>query len=252
MSHLLFFLSDFGLADPYVGIVKGVIKEVCPEVEILDLAHDLPPQDLRRGAYALYESVPYLPEGSVILAVVDPGVGSDRRALAVQGRRHLYVAPDNGLLSLAWRLDPPQKAYLIRGQPASATFHGRDLFAPAAARLACGAPLESIGTQISLNLVELPVRLSEGPEGEILTFDRFGNAISTLRGPVPAEAVELQGRLLPLRTTYAQVARGEALAYWGSGGLLEIAVREGNAREALHLSEGIPLRLLGGPARARL
>lgn len=142
-------------ARPYVGVVKAVLRERAPGVEVVDLAHDLPPQDLRRAAYVLFEAVPYLPEGAVLLAVVDPGVGTSRRAVAARGRRW-YVGPDNGLFTLAWLLDPPRKAFLLESllppspkgvlplpgwRPGGATFHGRDRFAPAAAHLALGLPL---------------------------------------------------------------------------------------------------------------
>ncbi|APD09266.1 MULTISPECIES: SAM hydrolase/SAM-dependent halogenase family protein [Thermus] len=256
----VFFLSDFGLQDPYVGVVKAVLAQKAPGIGVVDLAHDLPPQDLRRAAYALFEAVPYLPEGSVILAVVDPGVGTARRAVAALGRR-AYVGPDNGLFTLAWLLDPPRRAYALdrvkppRPQsldplpgwrPGAFTFHGRDRFAPAAAHLALGLPPEALGEEVPVeSLLRLPLALTPGPEGEILTFDRFGNAITTLLQAPLGGWVEVAGRRVPIRRTFGEVEVGEGVAYLGSAGLLEIALNRGSAREAWGLEEGMPVRLTG-------
>ncbi|WP_234554085.1 SAM hydrolase/SAM-dependent halogenase family protein [Thermus caliditerrae] len=255
----VFFLSDFGLEDPYVGVVKAVLRQRAPGVKVVDLAHALPPQDLRRAAYALFEALAYLPEGAVVLAVVDPGVGTRRRAIAAIGRR-LYVGPDNGLFTLAWLLDPPQRAFLLEKvrppapqgvqtlggwAPGGHTFHGRDLFAPAAAHLALGLPAGELGPEVPVgSLLRLPLRLSPGPEGEVLTFDRFGNAITTLLQAPLGAWVEVGGRRVPVRRTFGEVGEGEAVAYLGSAGLLEVAVNRGSAKEALGLKEGTPVRLL--------
>ncbi len=238
----VYFLSDFGSEDPYAGVVKAVLKRKAPGVEVVDLAHDLPPQDLRRAAYALYEALPYLEPGSVILAVVDPGVGSERRAIAAFGER-IYVGPDNGLFTLAWDLDAPKEAFLLAWPAASATFHGRDLFAPAAAHLALRLPPKALGPGLDpQGLVRLPLTLSER-KGEVLTFDRFGNAITTLTRAPSGGWVRVGGRRIPIQRTYAEAPPGEALAYLGSAGLLEIAVNRGSAREALGLREGEPVVL---------
>ncbi|GLV48168.1 hypothetical protein TJA_13240 [Thermus sp. LT1-2-5] len=256
----VFFLSDFGLEDPYVGVVKAVLAQRAPGVKAVDLAHELPPQDLRRAAYALFEAVPYLPEGSVVLAVVDPGVGTARRAIAALGRR-AYVGPDNGLFTLAWLLDPPRQAYALERlsppspqgleplpgwRPGGFTFHGRDRFAPAAAHLALGLPPEALGEEVPVeSLLRLPLNLTLGPEGEVLTFDRFGNAITTLLQAPLGGWVEVAGQKVPIRRTFGEVGEGEGVAYLGSAGLLEIAVNRGSAREALGLREGLAVRLIG-------
>ncbi|MFN4231955.1 S-adenosyl-l-methionine hydroxide adenosyltransferase family protein [Thermus sp.] len=258
----IFFLSDFGLEDPYAGVVKAVLWERAPGVPVLDLAHALPPQDLRRAAYALFEALPYLPEGAVVLAVVDPGVGTRRRAIVARGRR-LYVGPDNGLFTLAWLLDPPTRAHEITRisppsptgilplpgwAPGGHTFHGRDLFAPAAAHLALGRAPEELGPEVSLgDLARLPLALTPGPEGEILTFDRFGNAITTLLEAPQGGLVEVTGKRIPIRNTFGEVEVGEAVAYLGSAGLLEIALHRGNARETLGLREGMPVVIIPPP-----
>ena len=243
----VFFLSDFGGEDPYAGVVRAVIHARAPGARQFDLAHDLPPGDLRRAAYALFEAAPYLPEGAVVLAVVDPGVGSGRRAVAVRTRRLFFVAPDNGILTLALAEDPPLFARTLATPPgASRTFHGRDVFAPAAAALAKGVPLERLGEPLKPEaLVRLPLALGPGPEGEILTFDRFGNAITTLKGPPPPGArLSVGEHRLPCLSTFADVAPGEPLCYTGSAGLLELAVRDGSAREVLRLRTGLRVRLL--------
>ncbi len=250
----IFFLSDFGLEDPYVGVVKALLLRLAPGVEVVDLAHALPPQDLRRGAYALFEALPYLPQGGVVLAVVDPGVGTARRAIAAEGEWAWYVGPDNGLFTLAWHLDPPRRAYALERvprpkpglpwKPGEATFHGRDLFAPAAAHLALGLPPEALGPEVDpKNLVRLPLSLTPGPLGEILTFDRFGNAITTLTEAPLGGYAEVQGVRIPIRRTFGEVPVGEAVAYLGSAGLLEIALNRGSAQEGLGLREGLPVRL---------
>lgn len=247
----VFFLSDFGVADAYVGIVKGVIRGIAPHVDVLDLAHELPPQDLRCGAYQLYEAAPYLPDGSVVLAVVDPGVGSARRAVAAEGRRHTWVAPDNGLLSLAFTHDPPVRAHALESDAhrlprPSHTFHGRDVFGPAAAYLAAGEPLHAFGPAVPPDeLSRLGVTLGDGPAGEILTFDRFGNAITTLRGTAGFRALQVGSHEVGVHTHYAEVGPGEPLALVGSAGLLEVSARNDSAQARMNLHPGMPVHGIG-------
>ncbi|MFW6023639.1 MAG: SAM hydrolase/SAM-dependent halogenase family protein [Myxococcota bacterium] len=248
---MIFFLSDFGVEDAYVGIVKAVIAGIAPGEPVVDLAHGLPPQDLRRAAYQLFEAGPYLPPGSVVLAVVDPGVGSERRAVVVEGERCRYVAPDNGLLSLAFEHDPPQRAFALeeaayRLPSPRRTFHGRDVFGPAAAHLARGVAPEAFGPDVPRDaLVHLPVALVDGERGEVLTFDRFGNAITTVREPAGAwSGVEVAGRRVPAVTHYAAVPPGEPLALVGSAGLVEVSLREGSARDGLGLTEGTSVQVV--------
>jgi S-adenosyl-L-methionine hydrolase (adenosine-forming) len=247
----IFFLSDFGVEDAYVGIVEAVMASIAPAARVVHLAHGVPPQDLRRGAYQLFEAVPYLADRSVVLAVVDPGVGSDRRAVAVEGERHLYVAPDNGLLSLALELDPPRRAFSIenatyRLPTSSHTFDGRDVFGPAAACLAQGLDPGELGPEVDpADLRRLPVGPVGGSDGEILTFDHFGNAITTLRAPGGAwSGVRVGGTLVPRASHYAAVDPGAALALVGSAGLVEISVRDGSAGRVLGLSEGQPVQIV--------
>ena len=189
--------TDFGQADGYVGTMKGVILGICPEATLVDVSHDIRPQAVRQAAYVLSTAAPYFPPGTVHMVVVDPGVGSERRPIVVQTDRATYVAPDNGVLSMVLSQEPARRAIQIRvAEPRyrlpqiSATFHGRDLFAPATAHLACGVEPGELGDPLPLSdLVTLPVlqpqRQSDGSWlGEVLHIDRFGNLITDYQSPI--------------------------------------------------------------------
>lgn len=247
----VFFLSDFGLEDPYVAIVKAVMRQIAPGLTVHDLGHNLPLADLRRANYLLYESIPYLPKGAIVLGVVDPGVGSTRKAILVQGDHLTYIAPDNGLLTLAYLQDSPKKVFMLEN-PAfhlprkSTTFHGRDIFAPVTAHVARGLEAQQLGPELpTAALTRLALHLGFGNKGEILTFDRFGNAITTLllTPRLQGQQVRIGQHRVPLGSHYAEVAPGAPLAYIGSAGLLEIAIYQGNAKLALELQEGDPVQL---------
>ncbi|MFN7018174.1 MAG: S-adenosyl-l-methionine hydroxide adenosyltransferase family protein [Fimbriimonadales bacterium] len=266
MSRIIALLTDYGYTDTYVAQVKAVLWSLCPTCEILDLTHGVAPQNVRSGAYLLATATPYLPDGTVVIAVVDPGVGTARRAVAVQGARHIYLAPDNGLLRLALRDDPPTLAVSLDNPryhlpQVSATFHGRDIFAPCAAHLANGVPLSALGSAIdTASLATLP---DTEPEflGDVirckpLHIDHFGNVVFNLRSTdrnvrattpenstdrnvhatIVSEGTDRNVRAkvrLPLVRTFGEVAWGEPLAYWGSNGYLEVAVNGGSAAETL-------------------
>jgi len=248
-------LTDFGLQDPYVGAMKGAILTVCPEVTLVDLAHEIPAHDVLAGALALEACFTVFPEGTVFLAIVDPGVGSSRRAIAVEAGGRLFVAPDNGLLSLVLAAQPGAHAHAITSPSLaraeiSPVFHGRDLFGPVAAHLARGLPIAEVGPAVSdLVRLDLPPaeRTGEGWQGRVLHVDRFGNLTTSLRageiaplGTPSAGSLEVRagGRVLPFVRTYADVALGEPCALVGSGGRIEIAVREGRADRRLALAPG--------------
>jgi S-adenosylmethionine hydrolase len=244
--------TDFGQADGYVGAMKGVILRICPHVEMVDISHQIRPQAVQQAAYVLSTVVAYFPPGTVHLVVVDPGVGSMRRPIAIQTARALYVSPDNGVLGLALDQDPPQQAVHLtassyRLSPVSATFHGRDIFAPAAAHLACGTALDELGEALALSeLVELPIAAPQpqpggGWQGKILHVDRFGNLITNLRLQSHQRGLQVGvgGQWVgQIARTFSDVDPGELLAYVGSSGYLEIAVREGSAAETLSLDAG--------------
>ena len=246
--------TDFGLEDPFVGIMKGVILGICPRARLVDVTHGIPPQDVLSGCLALEAAAPFFPEGTVHLAVVDPGVGTRRPAVAVRTARGLFVAPDNGLLTFlseaqveeVRRIENPD----LWLHPVSRTFHGRDVFAPVAAHLAAGVPLDRVGPPArGIHRVPVPHALRAGDAvlGEILAFDRFGNALTNIRrGDVGFEpgALEVAGRRVPVLGVYAEAPPGEPLALWGSTGRLEVSVREGSARRALGLKRGDPVRVV--------
>jgi S-adenosylmethionine hydrolase len=254
--------TDFGGADGYVGAMKGVMLGICPRATLVDISHEIRPQAVRQAAYVLHSVVPYFPAGTVHLVVVDPGVGSARRPIAVQTERATYVAPDNGVLSMVLAREPDCVAvHLTRAQyhlpSVSDTFHGRDLFAPAAAHLACGADLCELGEElVTAELVRLELSRPE-PKGdgswqaEVLQIDRFGNLITNFELPVAwvgtqfpdaawAFVIESE-RIEGLSRTYADVEPGQLVAYVGSTGLLEIAVRDGNAARQLGVDLSSPV-----------
>ncbi len=235
-------LTDFGLKDHYVGVMKGVILSRVPQALLVDLTHEVPPQDVKEGAYLLGVSYPYFPKGSVFLGVVDPGVGTLRRALVVEAGGRFFVGPDNGLFTWIFRDHPSAEIRALEERrfllpKASATFHGRDLFAPVVAEILKGRPLSYFGP-----VVKDPVQLSF-PEPEpfpgglkvpVLRVDRFGNLILPIRdkdlGGGPFQIV-VEGERLPFRKTYGEVPEGASLALIGSDGFLEIAVCQGSAAQ---------------------
>jgi S-adenosylmethionine hydrolase len=252
-SAIITLTSDFGLADGYVASMKAVVLARCPNARIVDVTHEIPPGDVMRGALILEATAPHFPAGSVHLAVVDPGVGSGRKGIAASSGGHYFVGPDNGLFTPF--LDAPDAAVYALPEPgpgASATFHGRDVFAPAAARLAGGADMASLGEPL-----EDPIRLDwptaevTGDEirGEVIYVDRFGNCVTSIKGgdletnisyTVKAGKRDI-GRP---REYYAEVPPGEALALINSMGRLEIAVNGGSAAEARGLRLGDVITVL--------
>lgn len=252
----IFLLTDFGLQDAYVGQMKAVLQARAPGCVMVDLTHGVAAQDVVAGARVIDEALPYLPRPAVILAVVDPGVGTDRRPIAVRWGDLVGVGPDNGLLeSLIDRDGAVVHAIDPRGVGAAAmssTFHGRDLFAPVAAFLATGGAVESVGPAVAD-----PVRLDPypGPNftmggwvGRVRDVDRFGNLITDLGRPHLGDAtvtVELpDGTRPPLVDTYGAADEGALCALVGSGGWLEIAVNGGSAAESLGLGRGAEVKLL--------
>lgn len=260
MNPILTLTTDFGWRDPYVAAMKGVIAARCAAARVYDLSHDLPVGDVFEAALFLAGAIPWFPAGAVHMVVVDPGVGTDRRPVAARWRDQFLVLPDNGLLTFLHRKHPVEAVREIehadcRLESVSATFHGRDIFAPTAAALACGFRFEDTG-----RVVDSPVYLTvpetriDGADvcGEVIHVDRFGNAITNIRREQLATAarvhVERAGDAIPIFTTYGDVQEGEVLALIGSSGLLEIAINRGNAavkfglwrRSAVHvkLSDG--------------
>ena len=256
---LIALLTDFGLRDHYVGAMKGVIAGLCPEAALVDITHDVPAHDIVAGSLVLEAAAEAFPPGTVFLCVVDPGVGTSRRAIAARVGEWIYVGPDNGLLTLVARgcglaevveLTEPRFGRAV----VSRTFEGRDRFAPAAAWLAAGTPLREFGAAIGdVVQLDLPEARIEARDiaGEVLIVDHFGNLVTNIRrGPLESWAgtslldVSARGRPVgPLRRTYADVAPGEPLALIGSSGRLEIACNGRNASDLLQLGRGGPVRV---------
>lgn len=270
------FLSDFGLDDAFVGTCHAVMQRIAPGLDVIDLAHGIAPQQVLQGALALHDATPYLPGDAIVLAVVDPGVGSARRAIAVRGAdRRFYVGPDNGLLLLAAeRMGPLFEARELadprfRLEPVSTTFHGRDVFAPAAAHLAAGVPLSELGPAVDPSLlvrVEAPAPIVAPGlvRAVVVAVDRYGNlqlaaGVEALvaAGFVPGAcvAVEPVGAApaapdpaaglveATVGRTFADVVRGGLLVHEDSSGRLAVAVAGGSAADRLGLAPGASVAL---------
>ena len=251
MQPIVALLTDFGPSE-YVGQMKGVLLRLAPQARLVDLCHTVEPQAIPEGAWLLWTSYRHFPPGTLFLAVVDPGVGTDRPAVAVQSRNYRWVGPDNGLLYPAVAEDGLVAAVRLPvHQDASPTFHGRDVFAPAAGRWAAGAELGSLGAAVPGLEVRLDLSAVDGV-GEVVRVDAFGNLITTLRPPdVAAQAggsptwlrvrLETQGpREVRVRLvrTYGAARPGELVAVVGSAGTLELSVVGGSAARALGVRRG--------------
>jgi S-adenosylmethionine hydrolase len=275
MPPIVALLSDFGTQDHYAGAMKGAVLSVCPDAQLVDVVHDLPPQDVGAASFILASAVEAFPTGTVFLAVVDPGVGTDRRGLAVEKAGRRFVAPDNGLLThvlaggapAETRIHAITNAGLFRYR-VSSTFHGRDVFGPVAGHLARGMAIEEVGPvaadPILLPLPPMRARGDDEWEGEIIHVDRFGNLTTNVLetdleeilgrfGGDPTEiVVVVEGAVLPLVATYGDVSEGEPCALVGSSHRLEIAIHGGNAARLLGAARGASVRIrpaLGVPFR---
>lgn len=258
MPRPIVLLTDFGTADPFVGIVKCVIHAYAPGVEVIDLSHHVPPQDTLAGAVILEDALPWIPESGIVCAVVDPGVGGTRRALAVRSRHRVFVGPDNGLLTPVFRADPDARAFEIRsGGPIapdrSATFHGRDVFAPAAA-LASRGEFDTFARPVDKppTLLQWPAAEVAGDDSvraTVIHVDRFGNCALNVRradaerlpdwvfgGAFRAEVGKQA--VAGLARTYGDANKGEPLAYVNSAGRLELAVNGGSAATTFGIGRG--------------
>lgn len=275
---LVALLTDFGTKDSYVGMMKAVMKKTAPDVDFIDITHHITPQNVREGAFALMNAYKYFPARTIFLVVVDPGVGTPRRSIAVETSDYFFVAPDNGVLSYALRWETVQRA--VRYEPSergvvSHTFHGRDIFAPVAATIAREGGIHPSFKAINPNeLVSLPFPSpqvetaddSVNVSGEVISIDRFGNVITSIGElrwhgenlrlmPVfddsvntvwlsPSATVEAGNvTIQDVNKTYGTVGAGEVLALVGSTGHLEIAVNQGSAAERLGLNVGDTIRV---------
>ena len=247
-------LTDFGTKDHYAGTVKGVVLGICPDATLVDISHDVAPQDVLGGAMELSASCPYFPPGTVFLAVVDPGVGSSRRAIAADAGGYRFVAPDNGLLTLVFRDTPPARVVELTepryALPAiSRTFEGRDRFAPAAAWLATGVDVAALGRpQTSWQSLPVPEPVTDGGRiaADVLRVDRFGNLVTnvdrhTFERFAGGGGVAIEVGASSIKAVvagYADAPPGSLCALFGSAEYLEVAVNGGNAAERLSLGRG--------------
>ena len=250
-------LTDFGLEDAYVGVLKGVIARWAPDALVIDICHAVPPQDIRRAGLIWAAAIPWFPPGTIHVAVVDPGVGGRRKILAFEGKGAVFLAPDNGLVGYVLQKRQVKRVVEVRRralflEPVSSTFHGRDIFAPVAARLATGLDLSALGPSCRRHLrEELPRSRArrlhrKGREllevrGEIVYVDRFGNAVTNLQPPegLRLERLEVGGSSFPrMAGAYAEAPPGSPLVILGSMGTLEVAVNQGRAVDLLSLRLG--------------
>ena len=261
MPPIVTFTSDFGLTDWFVGVVHGVIHELCPTAHIVNLSHAVPPGNIDAGAFVLEAAAPDFPPGTVHLAVVDPAVGTRRLALAVAARGQWFVGPDNGLLE--WALSDPQaRVHSLTEEkwmrhPVSRTFHGRDVFAPAAAHLAAGVPVEAFGPPVARPVRRRwmpPLQRGGRLDGCVVYLDRFGNALTNLSLEWLGRAfagvdgrdlvVEVSDRRIEgIGTSYGDAPIGTLIAVMGSSGRLEIAEVGGSAAHRFGIGVGDELRV---------
>lgn len=271
MSRNIAILTDFGSRDAYVGIMKGVMSRIAPEAHFIDITHEIQPQNVRQAAFALLNSYRYFAPGTVFLVVVDPGVGGTRKPIAAQAGDYFFVAPDNGVLSyvlaeLETVTIVELSSLVYQLTPVSYTFHGRDIFAPAAAHLAIDVPVYKFGATVEHIYKQLiPQIRIEGSQitGQVFYSDHFGNIVTSIGelswqnaqrlrfSPrfgdrdkslvIHANQAKISFRgqtLARIQRTYGEVSKGELLALVGSSGFLEIALNQGSAAQELNLQSG--------------
>jgi S-adenosylmethionine hydrolase len=267
-------LTDFGESDAFVGIMKGVILDIAPQAQLVDLSHLIAPQDIKQAAYILMTAAPFFPAGTVHLVVVDPGVGSARRPIAVETSNAYFIAPDNGVLSYVLGQEENYRVVeltnpLYRLPEPSSTFHGRDIFSPGAAHLAAGVPIDELGPPVEQPILLDPPCLSlgaDGVEAEVINIDHFGNLRTSIillnwvddttlelhslfsqqlksepprRFSAVKAQIEVGGLTIDgISTTFSEVQVGQPLAYVGSEGGLEIAINQGNAAHKFDVKSG--------------
>lgn len=256
-SPVITLLTDFGLSETYAGQMKGAILSVAPDARIIDLTHEVAPQNVVAGAFLLASSVGAFPKGTIHAAVVDPGVGGVRKILCALAGGHVYLAPDNGLLSFVFAAHEPDAVYHVKNpayfrETVSPTFHGRDIIAPVAAHLALGLAPSKLGPRIkTYKNIEIPAPrriMEKSLRGEVIHIDRFGNAITNISADAVKKISEPvvfadNMRVGPLAQTFGDSPRGGAVALVGSFGNLEIAVNSGSAAKTLGLEVGDPVTL---------
>lgn len=258
-------ITDFGLADPFVGVMKGVMLGIAPEVHILDITHCVPSHNVLQASLVLRASYRFFPKGTIHVVVVDPGVGSSRYPILVVTQSYYFIGPDNGVLSLACELEDQAQIFHLTSQkyflnPVSQTFHGRDIFAPVAAWLSRGTAPDLLGGRIpSLVKLDFPRVRRKGSTlvATVLHTDKFGNLVTnissqdlpTLEKQSLDFVIQLGDKTISrLRRSYAEASPGEIFSIWGSSGLLEISMNQASAAETLSVEEGQEFVIVLQPA----
>lgn len=259
MRNVITLTTDFGLQDYYVSAMKAVILGIAPEVRVVDISHDIPSQDIMAGSWILRNSALLFPSGTVHTIVVDPGVGTDRKAIALQIEDHYFVGPDNGIFSLLTE-EYDYKAVSLTNKKywrdeTSKTFHGRDIFAPVAAHLSQGVALEELGEPLD-ELVTyrwtVPIADKDGLQGMVIHIDKFGNLVTNLSESLIEDVIDgknvkiyvgntILDEIVP---TFGSVPDGEPAAFIGSSGMLEVGINKGNAEQMLGVQKGAQISLI--------
>ena len=253
-SRIITLMTDFGTSDHYVGVMKGVILNINPQIEIVDITHTIPPQDIHGAAFLIDSAHRYFPTGTIHVIVVDPGVGSERRAIVCQTETAYFVCPDNGILTHILRNEERVHTVAVENSAyflpqVSNTFHGRDIFAPVAAHLSRGVPIDKLGSPVAQPVqlsVPTPQITDKAVIGHIIWIDSFGNLVTDISHEI-LESLEGRDRVVihagsatigRLNRSYAESAVGEVLAIVGSFNRLEISINQGNAAQVLGLKRG--------------
>lgn len=259
MNRPIALLTDFGTQDHYVGSIKGVIRSINPRASVIDITHEVSPQNIRQAAFLLSAVYSCLPKGTVFIVVVDPGVGSKRRAICIQTSRGFLVGPDNGVFTHILLKERRYIAREIRNdryfrKPVSSTFHGRDVFSPVGGRLSCQNIFRFLGpiaSRINMLPIQNPVLTGGKAIGEITYIDRFGNAFTNISKETvgmrkiksPIQIGRLGGKRAELMTHFSGGKHGKLMAVWNSIDLLELALRDGSAERKFKLKVGDPVRI---------
>lgn len=259
MRRIITFTTDFGLQDYYVGAMKGVILGQAPEARLVDISHEIPSQDIMAGSWVLKNSAMLFPPGTVHLVVIDPGVGTSRKPVALQIGDQYFVGPDNGIFSLLTEehdfkaIELTNPAYW-RTSP-SKTFHGRDIFAPVASHLFNGVDFAELGDpldELETYRWAVPIADKDGIQGWVIHIDKFGNLITNISAALIEEVIKQKATKLyvgntildEITSTFGSVPEGEPVAYIGSAGMLEVAINKGNAQEMLGVHKGAQISLV--------
>ncbi len=249
-------LTDFGNQDPYVGIMKGVILNIFPSINLVDISHDIPSFSIKHAAFSLFSYYRYFPEGAVHLVVVDPGVGSFRKAIVVEAGNRYFVLPDNGIITYVWNHEEKKKAYILENEkyflkPISNTFHGRDIFSPVAAYTAKGVNIEEFGSPLKAPFLLPPLTLKKEKSsilGEIIYIDKFGNAVTNIeKGLISKNVSCIKVKDFCIKRIlryYGEAEKGEKFGIFGSMNFLELSENQEKLSDSMNLNIGDEVQVI--------